>query len=190
MDFADDDKEAGRLVVGVPGVASAEIPVRASLLAWFARLFRGATVGEGGRVVGARAHVYVSEDDNGTADVYLTLVNVGAQPLEVEQLSLQKFLASGGELPAVSPVLTPLRNALPPGGVIEVHFRASLGAPAIRQLLRTVQKAQNLWSSPRVQLVFIGNLTIRLAKRRSWVEFSVGTVTPELILSCPSVGRE
>ena len=130
------------------------------------------------------------EDDNGRLDVYLTLVNVSREPLQVEQLFLQQFSASGSELPGVSPVLTPVEKPVPTGGVIEVHFRSSLGAAAIRQILRSVQKAQNLQSSPRVQVVFVGNLAVQQAKRRSRIQFSIGTTTPELNLSCPSMSRD
>ena len=97
MISTNDDKEVGRLVVGVPGLAGAEIPVRTTLLARFVRSFRRAAAEHSSRVAAVRAHVYVPEDDNGRADVYLKLVNVGRQPLKVENLSLQQFSAGGGD---------------------------------------------------------------------------------------------
>jgi len=189
MNSTSDDKEVGRVVVGIPGV-TAQIPVRSSFLARIGSVLRRQAIDQAGRIVSVRAHVHVPEDDNGQVDVYLKLVNVSRRPLTVENLFLQQFSAGGSELPGVAPVLTPLRNGISPAGHAEVHFRSSLGAPAIRQLVRAVQKAQNLRSSPRVQLVFVGSLEVRIGKRRDRLPFSIGTNTPELSLSCPSAGRD
>lgn len=187
MDKFSDSKELGRVTVGVPGVVSAEVPVRRSGLTWITRLFARRTVGDTLIVASARARVHVPADDEGTIEFYVTLANMGGAPVEVEAIMPSRVAASGNELAILAPVSRPPQKQVGPGRTGELGVRFPIGAQAIRAMLRCVQRADNRFSSPRVELLVSGTITGKLGQQIFQLPFAVAAYSPELNIQCPSI---
>jgi hypothetical protein len=182
------DRELAKVVLGPPGL-QAHVPVRSSELAWVRRLFRRDPLSALVQVPYARAHVHAAEDDDGTIDVWLTVANMGPRQVNIEQFYLEQCLANGTNFSVTVPMFTPPQEPLTPRAFREVYFRIPIQAPAIRHLIRVMQPAQNLRSSPRVELTISGSLDLRTGKARDRVRFTVPIRLPELNLSAPSAGK-
>ena len=179
------DREVAKIVVGIPGL-NAQVPVPRSVFSRIVEIFRRSR-SEGLFVMrNGLAFVHVPEDDDGSIDFYLTIVNIGRNTARVEQVHVDGCRASGVSLSVMAPVFRPPDESIPPNGWLELSLRVPIQASAIRQLLRTIQPAQNLRSSPRVQLIAEGTVMVRRSKATIPVRFTASIGTPELNLDCPS----
>jgi len=179
------DTELGRVVLGVSPF-TAEIPLRSFLVSWVWRLFKKVRVEDVIRVPSTRAHVYIPEDDDGHVDFYFMVVNMTDRPLSVQRFFLSRFAASGKDVSIQVPLFKEPNEPVPPRGIREVHLSVPLGAPAIRHLLRVVDRPSTPMSSPRVELMVVGVLEGGLGGVQVRVPFTVAAYTPELRISCPS----
>jgi len=137
-------------------------------------------------VASARAQVHVPADDEGTIMFYLTIVNMGTAPLRVETITPSHVAADGNDLAILAPVSKPPENTVGPGGIGEIGVRFPIGAQAIRVMLRCVQRADNKFSSPRMQLVVKGDIAGNVEGRKFQLPFTVASYSPELNIQCPS----
>ena len=179
------DAELVKVTLGVPGVAGAEIRVRRSIFSWIRRLFKKAPEPQLFAVPWMRAQVFVSAEDEGTLGIYLHALNMSYYEVRVEQLFLDRVAANGIDLSMMAPMFTPPRSPIPPHSIDKIYFRMPLTAPAIRLLLRVVQRAQNLRSTPRMELTLVGSLDIIAKETRVRVPFTVAC-QPEIDFQCPS----
>ncbi len=188
--------EALRLKVGV-GVVSAEVPIRWSLLRPLARLFRRAQQPDQlVRVVGARVHVHLSADDEGTVEVWLRLVNMTDRPLSVEALHLELFYTAGYATPIAQPLFQAPERPVPAFDAAEIHLTINLAAAGIRRTLTSMQQAQNPYSSPRLELTVGGKLAVVIPgslaalqrTKRLRLPFHEIIKEPVLNVSCASAG--
>jgi hypothetical protein len=178
------DAQLAKVTLGVPGVAGAEIPIPRSAFSWIKALFKRRPEAELFAVASMRARVFASADDEGTLDIYLSALNMSSYEVRVEQLFLERVAASGSDLSMMAPMFTPPKSPIAGHSIREVYFRVPLTAPAIRLLLRVVQKAQNPCSTPRIELTVTGSLDLTAKKTRIRVPFMV-TCQPELNFQCP-----
>jgi hypothetical protein len=184
--------QGSKITVGLPGVVGAEIPVPrlvlswlTSLFTWFTSLFSKPPVAELFVVPWMSAEISVSQDDDGTIFVYLSVLNKTGGEVQVRQLFLERISAGGCDLSIMAPMFTPPKDAILSLMIQTIPFRISIGAPAIRLLINVVQKAQNLRSTPRCELSIIGSLEL-VTKRKSFlVPFTVNC-RPELHFHYPS----
>ena len=158
-------EEAFKVTVGVPGIASAQIPIQRSLLtrirAYFGRESPASLIS----VVKLRAHVHVTAEDDGSIDFCATIVNMSSEPITADRLHLGLFLIGGVSTNTPPPYLSPTRSPILPRSTGEMHFHAVLGAPAIRQLKQYIQPAQNLYSTPRLEINLEGVIDIKQKKQ-------------------------
>jgi hypothetical protein len=182
------DPEVAKLVLGVPGL-QAQVPVRRSLLSRLGRVFRRSNPELPFRVASGLAYVHVPEDDDGTIDVYVTVVNLSRHTASIEQVHLHGCQANGNNLSVMAPIFRPPDNPIPPQELLEFSFRIPIQAAAIRTLLRVVQPTYNSRSSPKVQLVVEGTLMVRMPKRLIPVRFTSSIRTPDLNFNCPSAAK-
>lgn len=185
--------EVAHLKVGGP-LISAEIPIRASLFDPLVRLFRRIPPEQLIQVPWGRAIVHVSDDDAGTIDVYLGAVNMTDRTVTVDQLHLERFTMGGIGSHITQPLFTPPPDPMRPHSVSELYLRVPLTAPAVRELLRVIQKAVTPYSSARFELTVSGRLGLTvggslsaLQRQRSMrLPFTVPIRQPELNVNCPS----
>lgn len=178
----------------VPGVISAEIPIRWSLLRPLMRVFHKAQPQQLVRVVGARGFVHVHADDEGTVDVYLQTVNMTDRPLRVDDLHLDLFYIGGVTTAAAQPLFRTSERPIAPFDADEVYVTINLGSAAIRGLLQRTRKAQNLFSSPGVELTVGGTLHLFIPgsfaalqrARAIRLPFSVVIRQLEMNVNCPA----
>ncbi len=184
--MVNEDQEIARVKVGVPGVASAEVPVRRSAFGWIGRIFACRGVADAVAVASARAHVHVPADDEGTIEFYLTIANMGTAPLQVESITPSRVAANGNDLAILAPVSRPPQKPIGPLSTGEVGIRIPIGVQAIRLILRCVQRAQNSYSSPRIEVMVSGSLAGCFGERQVRTDFTIAAYSPELNIVCPS----
>lgn len=195
---ASDAKDLASLKVSVPlvpGVVSAEVPIRWSLLGPLVRVFRKTPPEELVQVVGARGMLNIHADDAGTVDVYLTVVNMTDRPLRIDDLHLTLFYVGGVTTAVARPLFQAPDDPLPPFRAGELNFTIHMTSAVIRDLLQNrMQKAQNVYSSPGLHLtvggkldLFIpGSLTALQRGRAVRLPFEVAIRWPEMHINCPS----
>jgi hypothetical protein len=178
--------EVFKVTVGVPGIASAQIPIQRSLVtrirAYFGREIPVSLIA----VVMVRAHVSVTAEDDGSIDFWATIVNMSTEPITVDRLHLGLFLIGGISTNTPPPYLSPSRSPIQPRSTGEMHFRTVLGAPAIRQLKQYIQPAHNLYSTPRLEIKLAGVIDIKQNKKDLRVSFEVEDRSPVLYLNTES----
>jgi hypothetical protein len=179
--------DIAKVSVGVPGVAGAEIPVPKSLLSSISRLFTRAPEAALFTIPWARTQVWATGDDEGTLDAWLHFLNMSRHRASVAHLFVERIMAGGNDLALMAPMFTPPTQAASPREIQKVYFRVPLTAPAIRLLLRVVQRAQNVVSTPRVELVVVGSLDVLVKNRSIRVPFTVAS-QPELNFQNPAAG--
>lgn len=187
MDKVSENQELGRVTLGVPGVVSAQVPVRRSHFGWFKNRFTRQLVANPLLVASARARVHVPVDDEGTIEFYLAITNMGAAPLLVETITSSRAAANGNDLAILGPVSRSPEKTLNPGKAGEVGVRFPIGAPAIRTMLRCVQCADNKFSSPRLELLVTGDIAGNVEGKPFQLRFTVASYSPELHIYCPSI---
>lgn len=187
---SDPDTELTKVSLSVlGGVARAEIPVRRSMFSFFQRWRHAAPQPALFPVPWMRAHVFAAEEDSGSIDVFLSLVNMAPDPVRVEQLLLERIAVSGPELNVTAPLFRPPDEPVPAHKIATLHFRVPLDAPAIRLILRVTQKASNLRSTPRLDLILSGRIELSVGKERLRVPFQVGCL-PELAFQVPAAAQD
>jgi hypothetical protein len=119
------------------------------------------------------AEISVTKDDDGTIFVYLSVLNRTRGEVHVKQLFLERISAGGCELSIMAPMFTPPKDAILSFMIQKISLPIFIGAPAIRTLIRVVQKAQNLQSTPRCELSIIGSLELGTKRKSFRVPFTV-----------------
>lgn len=179
------DRELTKVTIGLPGVVSAEIPVQWSIFSWMRQRFSKAPQPGLFLVPWMRAQVSAAEDDDGTLDIYLSVLNMSVREMRVEHLFLERVIVNGSELSTMAPMFTPPQDPVSPHSIQKIYFRMPLNAPAIRLLLQVIQKAQNLYSTPRMDLTVVGTFDVSVKGRHTESPFTV-TCQPELTFRCQS----
>lgn len=179
----------------VPGVVSAEVPIRWSLLRPLLRVFRKAPAEQLVQVVGARGLVNIHADDAGTVDVYLNIVNMTDRSLRIDDLHLTLFYVGGVTTAVARPLFQAPNDPVPPFKAGELNFTIHITSAVIRDLFQNrLQKAQNVYSSPGVELTVGGKLDLFIPGslmalqwgRAIRLPFHVVISWPEMHINCPS----
>lgn len=185
-DQSESEKESGgKVTFGVPGIATAEIPVRRWLPLRMQRWLSKTPQADLFLVPWMRAQISAKADDDGELGVYLCTLNQSTKEMRVERLFLERLIVNGSYLNETAPLFTPPQGVILPRKFQEVYFRMPLHAPAIRLLLQVITKAPNLFSTPYLELTIVGAFEVSTKGRRTMVNFTVKG-RPELILQCPS----
>ncbi len=179
---------------GGPLPVSIEIPIRSSLFLPLRRLFRREPIAQLVHIPWGRALVFVPEDDNGEVHIWLSVVNMSDRLIKADQLHLEQLLSSGNALAVAPPLFSPPEKAVPGYSIGEIFFKVALSGPAIRLLLRTVQRANNTYSSPSTQMIVSGRVVLAMSGRFSALQRAKKVTIPFLVdlralkleLSCPS----
>lgn len=175
----------GKVTLGVPGLATAEIPVKRWLPLRVQRWLSKTPQADLFLVPWMRAQISAKADDDGELSVYLCTLNQSTKEIRVERLFLELLIVNGSYLNETAPLFTPPQDVILPRQFKEVYFRMPLHAPAIRLLLQVITKAQNLFSTPYLELTIVGAIEISTKGRRTMVNFTVKG-RPEITLHCPS----
>ncbi len=178
----------------MPGI-TAEIPIRASLFRPLVRFFRKTPSEKLVQVISARGIVHIQADDEGTADVYLAIVNMTDRSLRVDDLHLEVYYTGGITAGVAQPLFTPPAKLIPPFSTNEINLTIHLGAGAIRATLQRMQKAQNVFSSPGIWLTVGGKLDLFIPgsfaalqrARTIRLPFQLEIRSPELHINCPAM---
>jgi hypothetical protein len=145
----------------VPGL-SAEVPIRWSFFRPIVKLFRRASAEQLVRVIGARAYVHIQADDDGLVETFFLVVNRVDRPVRVDGFHLELFYVDHYATGVAQPLFKAPVTPIPPLDVGEVNVTISLTSAAIRGILQRMQKAQNAYSSPRIELTFGGKLDLNI----------------------------
>src|SRR2546425_11855086 len=105
----------------MPGVISAEVPIRWSLLRPLLRVLRKAPSEQLVQVVAARGTVNIHADDAGTVDVYLNIINMTARPLRIDDLHLSLFYVGGVTTAVAQPLFRAPDKPVPPFSAGELN---------------------------------------------------------------------
>lgn len=158
-------------------------------------LFRKAPSEQLVQVIGARGTVFIGADDEGTADIYLTVINLTDRPVRVDDLHLELFYTGGVTTPVGQPLFHAPTLPIPQFKTKEINLTINLAGAAIRMMLQRMQKAHNVFSSPGIVLtvggkldLFIpGSLAALQRARTIRLPFSTEIRTPELHINCPAM---
>lgn len=186
------DKSSGefaKIKIGAPPVV-VETSVRKSWFLWLWNIVRAKkSLLDGVVVAASRAHLHASQVDDGTIDVFVSLVNVGKRPFTVEQLYLTQCLFNGVSQNVTGPSFTPPLKPIPAGSMDDIHFRFGIGAAVIRYLWNNVARAQNTLSSPRLEITVLASIDIAVGRRRERLSFRITAPQPQLDISEHSVPK-
>jgi len=175
---------APRLKLGIPGLIEADIPVP-GFIGWMRRTILPKLWEQKVCPVAARVLITVSEDDDGSVDVYLLLVNFTRRDILVDAVTVNWVAISNGGLSDVAANLHG-RGPIPRRGIGEIMFRIPLRSAGIRQIQRAVGKHRSLYNSPSAHTAIRGRLSLSRGNSRRVLEFSVQNINPLINLFNPS----
>jgi hypothetical protein len=177
--------ELATIKLGGP-LLSADVPIRRSFFSRLGKWFKRSALSDEILVAYLRPHVLVSADDDGTLSIYLGVVSMSTRPIDVRNVFVSQVLSGGTLLNTSAPLYAPPTEPLPPRRVTALYLRLPLGAAQIRQIVREVQPALNLRSTPSIEFAVSGYLEVAVGKRSGRVPFAVSSRQPELLLNCPA----
>lgn len=157
------EESVAQVTVGFPGVPlSAQIPIRGSWFGSIARRFRSTPPEQLVQIMWSSSIVSAYEDDAGSVDVYLGLVNLTDRRVWIEGLHLELFYIAGYTTGVDQPLFSPPEEPLAPLSGTELRFTINIGPKPIRDLLQRTQKAQNAVSSPWLELTVGGKIALKV----------------------------
>lgn len=175
-----------KLTVGVPGVATLEVPVRPGFLQsirrvpWFRRVMPA----------GARMSIHVAHDDDGYVDLRIGIANFWSRPIVAESVQISESIV-GNAFVNFSDAKLKKRIAIPSQSVAEVEIQAKIDAAGVRGLQNGIGgPARNRYSSPVARSSVRGWLDLSSGSSRQSLEFSIGEIAPFLNLYNPSSESE
>lgn len=184
QDANESDSELGKVVLGPPGL-QAHLPVRRSTLGRVFALLRRRPLNPL-YVSNIRVEVFAQEDDDGSMDLNINIVNFDKRSAGIDQVALEYVRAGGYNLSVTVPFFIPPADPIAGHGHGEIYLRIPLAAPAIRLLLKRTQPAQNLKSSPHLEVTVGGTVLAHYGKRAVRSPFVAKIYPPFLQYSCPS----
>lgn len=170
--------EAPKLQLGIPGVASLELPLSSGPFDRFRRRYLPRW-SEQIEAAGAQIIFSVDERDHASMDLYVTLANFGARNVWVEGAHLNWIAVANGGIDELNAVL-PRRTEIPRKSLARVLVRLNLGAASIRRLCRSIGKPSCQQSSPGANTTIRGRLEISRGIDRVSMEFVIENATPQL----------
>lgn len=189
------EENVTQVTVGFPGIPlSAQIPIRSSMFEPIARWFRRTPPEQLVQVMWSSSVVTATEDDAGSVDVCLGLVNLSDRRVRIEALHLEFFYIAGYTTGVAQPLFAPPKEPVPPLTGTEVHFTINIASKQIRDLLQRIQKAQNPFSTPWLELTVGGKIDLHIAgsfgalqrARTIRLPFERKIHNLQLQMSCPS----
>jgi hypothetical protein len=135
-------KHVPSLQLGIPGVATLQVPLEPGWRAALRRRLLPKPWHERLLAACAQASITISQDDEGDIDVYLVLAHFGRRALVIEQVGVNWLaIANGGLSDTTTNVLGDA--LIPPRAVSRVHFRIPLGPGGVRQTLHAIGPSPN-----------------------------------------------
>lgn len=179
--------ETPKLQLGVPGVASLELPLTSGWLYRLrSRLF--SRWPERIHAAGAQIMFHVMERDHGSMDIYVTLANFGRRPVWVEAAHLSWIAVGNGGIDELAAVL-PSRTQLAGRSLSRVLIRLTFGAATVRRLCSAIGRPHGGLSSPLASTTVRGRFELSRGQERVTTEFVVESITPQLLFG-PTVCAE